>query len=116
MTREAFISWATARGWKQDRFGHLQRSIGPDPGAGQYRMKLSRLAARYETKSEYGWVRLRSAYYKDLSLTADGKLAGMSSAGCGMPPRVSGGAKLDSLIRSGELQSALNTQHHKETA
>ena len=75
MTREELITWATANGWKRDRFGHLQKE--EHEGLRCYRLKLSRIAVRYEVKSHAGWVRVRSAYYKNLSITADGKLAGM---------------------------------------
>ena len=74
MTRDALIAWATQQGWKMDRFGHLQKE---SPNA-THRLRLSRIAARYEVKTQHGWVRLRSGYYKDLQLTADGKLAGMN--------------------------------------
>ena len=74
MTRDELIRWAATQGWKLDRFGHLQKqSLN-----GTHRLKLSTIAARYETKTQHGWVRLRSGYYKDLQLTADGKLAGMN--------------------------------------
>lgn len=75
MTRDELIQWATRNGWKLDRFGHLQKSN--DGGSRRYRLKLSRIAARYEVKTPFGWARLRSGYYKDLSITADGKIAGM---------------------------------------
>jgi hypothetical protein len=75
MTREELITWATANGWELDRFGHLHKV--EQEGLRHYRLKLSRIAARFETKTAQGWVRVRSAYYKDLSITADGKLAGM---------------------------------------
>ena len=74
MNRDELIAWATRNGWTPDRWGHLQKET-PN---GTYRLKLSRIAARYETKTQHGWVRLRSGYYKDLQLTADGKLAGMN--------------------------------------
>jgi hypothetical protein len=74
ITREELIRWATTQGWKLDRFGHLQKH-SPE---GAYRLKLSRIAARYEAKTAQGWVRLRSGYYKDLQFTADGKLAGLT--------------------------------------
>ena len=45
---------------------------------GTNRLKLSRIAARHEIHTPFGWARLRSGYYKDLSITADGKLAGMT--------------------------------------
>ena len=75
MTREELITWATTNGWNLDRFGHLQKE--EHEGLRRYRLKLSRIAVRYEVKSHAGWVRVRSAYYNNLSITADGKLAGM---------------------------------------
>jgi hypothetical protein len=79
MTRDELITWALANGWKQDRFGHLEKEEheGLRRGALWARLKLGKLAVRYEVHSHAGWVRVRSAYYKDLSITADGKLAGM---------------------------------------
>jgi len=74
MTRDALIAWATQQGWELDRFGHLQKELPNETR----RLKLSRIAARYEVKTQHGWVRLRSGYYKDLQVTADGKLAGMN--------------------------------------
>ena len=88
MTREQFIEWATERGWKPDRFGHLQKSYPTNDGKqNEYRFKLSRIAVRYEVKIRFSagsytpakseWKRLRSAYFKKLTLGADGKIAGM---------------------------------------
>ena len=45
---------------------------------GNHRLKLSRVAARHETHTPWGYARIGSGYYKDLSITADGKLAGMT--------------------------------------
>jgi hypothetical protein len=75
MTRDELIQWATRNGWKLDRWGHLQKV--EHEGLRRYRIKLSRIAARFEVKTVHGWVRVRSGYLKDLSITADGKLAGM---------------------------------------
>ena len=74
MIKDELITWANANGWTEDRFGHFQKTNGTS----RYRLKLSSIAARYEVKSTHGWVRLRSGYYKNLNLTADGKLAGMT--------------------------------------
>ena len=83
MTKDERIRWATAHGWTEDRFGHLQKkSPNTSPGTEDHRhhrLKLSKIAARYEVKTSSGWVRIRSAYYKDLSITADGKLVGMTN-------------------------------------
>ena len=74
MTKDELITWAKANGFTEDRFGHLQKSNGTS----RYRLKLSSIAARYEVKSSAGWLRLRSGYYKNLNITADGKLGGMT--------------------------------------
>ena len=74
MTRDELIAWAKANGWTEDRFGHLQKTNGTS----RYRLKLSSIAARYEARTPLGWVRLRSGSYKNLNITADGKLAGMT--------------------------------------
>jgi len=74
MTKDELITWAKANGWTEDRFGHLQKTNGTS----RYRLKLSSIAARYEVKSSAGWLRLRSGYYKNLNITADGKLGGMT--------------------------------------
>jgi hypothetical protein len=74
ITKDELIAWATGSGWKLDRWGHLQKEFEN----GTHRLKLSRIAARHEIKTPWGWGRIRSGYYKDLQLTADGKLAGMS--------------------------------------
>ena len=74
MTRNEFIEWAKSHGYQEDRYGHLQKTA-PD---GQKRMKLSRIAVRYEKKCPHGWVRVLSGYYSKLSATPDGKLAGLA--------------------------------------
>jgi hypothetical protein len=88
MTRDEFIAWATANGWKPDRWSHLQKTEirhEPDPNTGakvqypvRYRYKLSRIAVRLERRlGLLGWVRIRSGYFSKLSLTPDGKLSGL---------------------------------------
>ena len=82
MTKDELITWAKAHGWKEDRFGHLQKTSCMPEGCPRevraYRLKLSSIAARYEVKTSAGWLRLRSGYYKNLNITADGELAGMT--------------------------------------
>ena len=73
MNKQEFINWAQVHGWELDRFGHLKKSLNGKV----YRFKLSRIAARYELKTSTGWVRIKSGYFSKLSLTNDGKLAGM---------------------------------------
>ena len=74
MTRDDLVSWATRNGWKLDHFGHLKKEFDN----GTHRLKLSRIAARHEISTPFGWARLASGYLKNLHLTADGKLAGMN--------------------------------------
>ena len=74
ITREELIAWARRNGWALDRWGHLQKTNNGTT----YRLKLSRIAARYELKSSAGWVRLRSGYYKDLTITGAGELTGLT--------------------------------------
>lgn len=73
ITRDELIAWATRNGWKLDRWGHLKKEFDN----GTHRLKLSRIAARHEISTPFGYARLASGYYKDLQLTADGKLAGL---------------------------------------
>ncbi len=78
MTRQELIQWAVGRGWTMDRWGHLQKQEGSDTGQPKkYRLKLSRIAVRYEVHTSAGWVRLRSGYLSNISITPDGKLKGM---------------------------------------
>jgi len=84
VSKEEFIAWATNRGWKIDRFGHLTKE-GVEGRI--YRYKIGTHSVRREIKcvhdaSQYSprsssWVRLASAYFKDLSFSKEGKLRGM---------------------------------------
>ena len=74
MTREELIAWATRNGWRLDRWGHLKKEF-PN---GTHRLKLSRIAARQELSTPFGWARVASGYFKNLHLTADDQLAGMT--------------------------------------
>jgi len=81
MTRDEFVLWAQDRGWNWDHYGHLQKTVemARDIKERQYRFKISRIAVRYEVKAnDIGWIRLRSGYFKDLHITPEGKLDGMT--------------------------------------
>ena len=80
MTREEFITWAIGHKWIADKFGHFQKEIlmtTTPPEIKKYRIKLSSISARHEVKSSVGWVRLRSGYFKNLSINEKGQLIGM---------------------------------------
>ena len=74
MTRDELIAWATRNGWKLDHWGHPQKEFDN----GWHRLRLTRLAVRHEIDTPWGWSVLSRAYYKDLSITAAGELAGMT--------------------------------------
>jgi hypothetical protein len=73
-SREELIQWATANGWKLDRWGHLKKEFED----GTHRLKLSRIAVRHELHTPFGWGRIASGYFKNLTITADGKLGGLT--------------------------------------
>jgi len=98
MTREEFKMWALARGWTEDKFGHLHKTMkSKDQTERKYRYKIGRYSVRREVQvvheaSQYSprstsWVRLKSGYFKNLSIDAEGKLHGLSVNGCGEPLR-----------------------------
>ena len=74
ITRDQLIAWAIRDGWTLDRWGHLKKEFGN----GTHRLKLSRIAVRHEIHTPFGFERIASGYYKNLHLTAGGKLAGMN--------------------------------------
>ena len=53
MTREELVAWATRNGWQLDRWGHLKKEFDN----GTHRLKLSRIAARHELHTPFGWCR-----------------------------------------------------------
>ncbi len=83
MTKEQFITWAISKGWNLDKFGHLQKKVGDK----EYRFKISNISVRYEVKVHFEggtysgpkaeWMRLRSGYFKNLTITDEGKLMGL---------------------------------------
>lgn len=83
MTREQFEQWATAQGYKADAWGNLKKQFGDK----LFRFKVGKLSVRYEvqttieatqySKAEKMWVRLKSGYLKDLSITEENKLRGL---------------------------------------
>lgn len=68
MTKAEFKAAAIAKGWREDRYGHLKAS---SPKSGKlYRLKLQKLAWRLEVKGTGSvWIKSRSAYYKSTSET-----------------------------------------------
>ena len=78
MKREELENWLISKGYSKDKFGHYQKTS--DKGT-VTRFKMQSNSARYEKKAEIvdhnEWLRQCSGYYKSLSITPEGKLAGM---------------------------------------
>jgi hypothetical protein len=89
MTKQEFTNWAKQRGWKEDRFGNLRKEK-TDPVSHKikkFRLKLNKRSVRYEIQhvnynfpamgiNEYHWIRLRTGFYKNLSLDSKNKIMG----------------------------------------
>lgn len=83
ITKEQLFSWGQRHNYTVTKQGNLQK----DKADGTfYRYKIGKNSVRFEHGShiEYSWgekklqwVRLRSAYLKDLEITEDDKLKGM---------------------------------------
>lgn len=61
-----------SKDYSEDRWGHYKKISGEKT----YRFKVSKNVLRYEVKSAYGWVRLASGYWKDITIK-DNKLVGL---------------------------------------
>ena len=85
MTKDQFTQWAISKGWQFDKYGHLQRQHESRGVMETYRYKLNAYSVRREVKSVIGdrneWIRLKSAYYKNLSITPEGKISGFRIGG-----------------------------------
>jgi hypothetical protein len=67
-----------SKGWKKDSYGNYQK----ESDRKEYRMKFNDISVRYELKihhtgTEYSkpsseWMRLKSGYFKDLSVSEKG--------------------------------------------
>jgi hypothetical protein len=85
MTKQELINWLLSRGYVKDTYGNYRKPN--DTNYSNYRFKLNPTSVRHEkqihfeatqySKASHEWMRLRSAYYKNLSVTADGKLVGL---------------------------------------
>ena len=80
MTSSKFVSWALSRGWHKDKYGNLQK----ETGGKKYRFKINPTSVRREVNLIFKdggreWMRLSTAYYKDMHLTADGKMSGFKA-------------------------------------
>lgn len=74
MTKDKLVEWAIANGWTKDRYGNLLKANG-----GVHRLKLQEYSVRWEyrPKGSRMWTKLRSGYYKNVSINEDGQLSGL---------------------------------------
>ena len=77
MTQSQLINWLKAHNYSADKYGHYQKEINGKT----YRYKLSKIAVRYELRADIcghnEWIRIASAYLKDLSVNDKGQLVGL---------------------------------------
>ena len=72
-------NWLEDKGYAKDKFGHYQKTS--DKGI-VVRFKMQANSVRYERQAKIidhnEWIKLASGYYKNLSITPEGKLSGMT--------------------------------------
>ena len=79
MKRSEIVEWLGRRGWKSRLvWPHLfYKEEQPTR-----RYKITSHGLRYEARLENGeWMRLRSGYFKNLRLTTEDKISGLTSRG-----------------------------------
>lgn len=105
MTKEQAEQFFERHNWKRDQWGHFHK-IQP-----HYRATVTSHSVKIEVKAgTAGWVRIRSGYLRDITLTPDDKLSGLSVRGCiGQIPRSEAVGVL-------QRQSSLATHHEAPLA
>ncbi len=77
MIRQDLENWLSSRGYIKDQFGHYHKTLNGK----EYRFKMQDNSARYELQARIvdhnEWLQIKSGYYKNLSITPEGKLAGL---------------------------------------
>lgn len=78
ITKKQFIEWAIENGWEQDRFGNMQKEVSgtAEFTIQRFRLKFTKLVVRKEVRSGERWIRLKSGYFGEMTIT-DGRLEGM---------------------------------------
>lgn len=79
MTKQDLENWLVSRGYSKDKYGNYQKN----KDGKVYRYKLQATSVRYEVqitltdwndKPKHEWLRIKSGYYKNLSLNPETKL------------------------------------------
>jgi hypothetical protein len=73
--REAAIAFFTAHGWKEDKYGHLQRVAMNADQERTYRIKLQDTSLRVERQitvmGQHEWQRINGDYYCNITIEGD---------------------------------------------
>ena len=84
LTKDLLGNWLYDQGYTRDKFGHYIRTsvdVHLEGGSITTRFKMQANSVRYEKQVKIvdhnEWMKLASGYYKNLSITPEGKLAGM---------------------------------------
>ncbi len=70
---EAIKVLLDSQGYVKDSYGNYKKTEGQDV----YRYKFEKTCLRKEVKGSFGWIRIVSGYYKDLSII-DNKIHGLT--------------------------------------
>lgn len=73
MTRDEIIDWGLEHGWKEDKQGNLRR----ESDGKLFRLKFGKKKVRGEIRVDDRWIRQGSGYYKNMSISEEGKLKGI---------------------------------------
>lgn len=75
--KQILVNWLKANGYELDRFGHWHKTTKSGQKA---RVKMQACSARIERQADIcgsnEWLKLASAYYKDIRVLIDGRLGG----------------------------------------
>jgi hypothetical protein len=68
------------RGWSEDRYGSMRKSLTVDGETRDYRVKFNDISCRYEVQTGVlsdgtrHWIRIGGGYYSDSILFEDGRM------------------------------------------
>lgn len=89
LNKEQFKQWAMSRGYEENRFGHMVKTIADKNGQlKECRFKINAYSVRKEIACNHehaekwqpkkSWVRLKTAYFKNMTITQDNKITGFA--------------------------------------
>jgi len=84
MEKQTLINFLLSQGWEKDRWGYYHKGnyrIGVTNTSVSLRVKSTIEASQYSPKRSF-WTRLKSGYLKNISITPENKIRGLSYSGC----------------------------------